>query len=75
MQNILNIIQIAIAGLLITTILFQQRGSGMGGAFGGGGGSGGEVYFKKRGAEKFIFTATIVLAALFILSAIIRMII
>lgn len=76
MQNILNIIQIAIAGLLITTILFQQRGSGMGGAFGGGGGGGGgEVYFKKRGAEKFIFTATIVLAVLFILSAIIRMLI
>lgn len=71
MNFILNIVQIAIAILMIITILFQQRGSGVGGAFGGGG----EVYFKKRGAEKFLFIATIILAILFILSAIVRMII
>lgn len=71
MENILNIIQIIISGLLITTILLQQRGTGLSGAFGGEGG----VYFKKRGAEKIIFIATVVLAVLFILSAIVRMII
>lgn len=71
MDFILNIVQIVIAGLLIITILFQQRGAGLGGAFGGEGG----VYFKKRGAEKFLFIATIVLAVLFILSAIFRMIV
>ena len=71
MDFVLNIIQIVIAGLLIVTILFQQRGTGLSAAFGGEGG----VYFKKRGAEKIIFIATIVLATIFILSAIIRMII
>ena len=71
MSNILNIIQIIIAALLVVTVLFQQRGTGLSAAFGGEGG----VYFKKRGAEKMIFIASIVLAALFILSAIIRMVI
>jgi len=69
MDNILNIIQIVIATLLIVVILLQQRGTGLSAAFGGEGG----VYFKKRGAEKIIFIATIVLATVFILSAIIRM--
>lgn len=68
---ILNIVQIVIAGLLITTVLLQQRGAGLGGAFGGEGG----VYFKKRGAEKILFISTIILAASFILIAIIRMIV
>jgi len=71
MEKILNIIQIVIACLLIAAILLQQRGTGLSATFGGEGG----VYFKKRGMEKVIFTATIILAGLFILSAIIRMII
>lgn len=71
MNNILNIVQIVIAGLLVAAILFQQRGTGLSAAFGGEGG----VYFKKRGAEKVVFIATIVLAVLFILSALARMII
>lgn len=71
MQIILNIIQIVIAVLLIGAVLLQQRGTGLSATFGGEGG----VYFKKRGAEKVIFIATIVLAVLFILSALARMII
>lgn len=71
MNAILNIVQIVISALLIILILFQQRGAGLGGAFGGEGG----VYYKKRGMEKIIFIATIVLAALFILTAFLRMII
>jgi protein translocase SecG subunit len=71
MENILNIVQIVIGGLLVITILFQQRGAGLSGAFGGEGG----VYFKKRGAEKFVFIASIVLSVIFIVSAVIRMVI
>ena len=71
MEEILNIIQIVIAALLIVAILLQQRGTGLSAAFGGEG----SVYFKKRGAEKVIFIATIVLTVIFILSAIVRMII
>lgn len=71
MDKILNIVQIVIAVLLSILILLQQRGTGLSSAFGGEGG----VYFKKRGAEKIIFIATIILAVLFIAAAIIRMII
>jgi len=57
-----NIIQIILAALLITAILLQSKGSGLGAAFGGGG----SIYrTKKRGSEKFLFVATLVLAVLF----------
>jgi preprotein translocase subunit SecG len=63
MITIVYTLQIIIAVLLITFILIQQKGSGLGMAFGGGG----AVYRTKRGAEKIIFRATIVLAVLFML--------
>jgi protein translocase SecG subunit len=74
MGKIIDIVQIVISALLITSILLQQKGEGLSGAFGGQGGGGG-VYFKKRGMEKILFVASIVLAGLFILSAIVRMVI
>jgi len=52
--------------LLVTTILVQQRGSGLGDAFGGGG----SIYRSKRGLERTLHIATIVLAALFVIAAI-----
>jgi preprotein translocase subunit SecG len=55
--------QIAVAVLLMLSILMQNRGSGLGGVFGGSGG----VYLTKRGLEKKLFIATIVLAVIFIL--------
>lgn len=63
MTLVLNIAQIVVVVLLIVTILLQQRGSGLGSAFGG---DGGNAYATKRGAEKFIFTSTIVLSVLFL---------
>jgi protein translocase SecG subunit len=42
----------------------QNRGTGLGSAFGG---TGGGVYLTKRGLEKKLFVATIVLAVIFIL--------
>jgi len=62
MNQFLYFAQIIIAVLLMIFILIQQRGSGLGGIFGGDGG----VYRTKRGAEKFIFIATITLAVLFL---------
>jgi len=62
MSRILNIIQIIISILLITAILLQQRGTGLGGAFGGAG----EVYQTKRGVEKFLFILTIILSIIFL---------
>ena len=59
----IKIAQIIVAVLLIAAILMQNRGAGLGGIFGGGGG----VYLTKRGLEKKLYIATIVLAAIFIL--------
>jgi len=57
----IQILQIIVSILLILSILLQNRGAGLGASFGGGG----EVYRTKRGAEKFLFRATIVLIAIF----------
>ena len=53
----IQIAQLIIAILLIASILLQQRGSGLGEAFGGSS----AIFRTKRGAEKIIFKATIVL--------------
>lgn len=59
----IKIAQIVVAILLMAAILMQNRGAGLGGVFGGSGG----VYLTKRGLEKKLFIATIVLAVIFIL--------
>ncbi len=63
-------IQIVIAILLIGAILLQQRGAGLGGAFGD---SAGGTYYKRRGAELFLFRASIVLAVLFAATALVAL--
>ncbi|MEK7085058.1 MAG: preprotein translocase subunit SecG [Patescibacteria group bacterium] len=61
----LPFVQIGVSVLLIAAILLQQRGSGLSGVFGGEG----NVYRTKRGFERTLFISTIVLGALFLLSA------
>jgi len=73
MQSILSISQIAISLMLITAVLLQQRGAGGSSIFGGGGG--GESYYTKRGFEKILFIATIILAGLFLVSAFLNLVI
>jgi len=65
--NLLPAVQIILSLLLIGGILLQQRGAGLGGAFGGGDND--TTYYTRRGAEKFLFQATIVVAILFALSS------
>lgn len=60
--------QIILSLLLIIGIVLQQRGAGLGGAFGGDNFA--STFYKRRGAEKFLFNATIVIALLFVCSAI-----
>ena len=55
-------IHIMVSSLLIIAVLLQQRGSGLSSTFGGGM----LEYSTKRGAEKIIFYATIVLAVIFV---------
>ena len=61
-------IQIALSLLLITGIVLQNRGASLGGAFGGDNFA--STFYKRRGAEKFLFNATIVISILFVLSVV-----
>ena len=58
----LLIVQAAISLLLVVSVLLQNRGSGLGSAFGSDFGG----YYTKRGIEKFLFYATVVLAVVFL---------
>jgi preprotein translocase subunit SecG len=66
-KKILLIVQIVLSVMLIISILLQVRGSGLGSIFGN---VGGEFYRSKRGVEKFLYRATIILAVLFVSSSI-----
>jgi protein translocase SecG subunit len=62
MRTILFVTQIVFSILLALAILSQQRGTGLSATFGGSD----TFYTSKRGAEKVLFIATIVLAVLFV---------
>jgi preprotein translocase subunit SecG len=62
--GIIPYVQIVLSVLLIGGVLLQQSDAGAGGAFGGGDGFS-SGHHTKRGAEKTIFIATIVIAVLF----------
>lgn len=61
LKSALPVVQIVLSLILIFLILVQSKGSGLGGVFGGEG----NVYSTKRGAEKIIFVATIIVVILF----------
>ncbi|AHB41899.1 hypothetical protein RAAC3_TM7C00001G0026 [Candidatus Saccharibacteria bacterium RAAC3_TM7_1] len=50
--------------LMIICILLQQRGASLGAGFG----SSGELYTTRRGLDKSLFEATVVLSVVFVLS-------
>lgn len=60
--------EIVLSILLIIGIVLQQRGAAIGGAFGGDNFA--STFYKRRGAERFLFIATICLAAALVLAAI-----
>lgn len=60
-------IQIVLSVLLVACVLLQQTGASLGGAFGGDNFS--AAYHTRRGLEKRLFWATIVVGVLFALSA------
>ena len=60
-SNIIAVAQIVVAVIIVIAVLLQNRGAGMGAVFGGEGG----VYKTKRGSEKFLYWATIVLLVVF----------
>jgi len=63
-DTILQTVMIGSAVLMVTSILLQQRGATLGAGFG----SSGELFTTRRGIDKNLFEATIVLAVIFTLS-------
>ena len=61
-------VEIVLSILLIVGIVLQQRGATLGGAFGGDNFA--STFYKRRGAEKFLFNATIGCAILLVGAAI-----
>lgn len=61
METVLLISQVVLSIFIIVAILLQAQGSGLGATWGGGG----ETYHTKRGVEKVLFYATIVMIVLF----------
>ncbi len=59
--------EIILSILLIVGIVLQQRGATLGGAFGGDNFA--STFYKRRGAEKFLFNATIGIAIVLVLAA------
>lgn len=62
--NLLQYVTLISGSLMILCILLQQRGASLGAGFG----SSGELFTTRRGLDKNLFEATIVLAVLFVLS-------
>lgn len=67
MRTAITVIQIFLSIMLILSILLQSRGSGLSSSFGGGG----EFYRSRRGIENVLLKITVILAILFLASAII----
>lgn len=67
-MSFITILQIIVSILLSLCILVQQRAAGLSTTLGGMGGP----QIQRRGGEKVIFQATIVLSALFFILAIVE---
>ena len=61
LQTVFSVILIVLSALLIGAVLLQARGAGLGAAFGGEG----NVFRTKRGVERVLFRATVVISILF----------
>lgn len=66
MNNFLTVSQMVLGITLIALILLQAKGTGLGSAFGGDMG----FYRTKRGFEKLLFNATILVVTLFLITSV-----
>lgn len=60
--KVLELIQLGVGAVLIAAIVSQNQGAGLSNVFGGTG----AIYRTKRGFEKWLFYATIILAIAFV---------
>lgn len=66
-KQIVSIIQIILAFFLVSLILLQSKGTGLGSTFG----ADTALYRTKRGAEKILFYLTIAVSFLFVVASIV----
>lgn len=66
-EIVLSLVQIVLVTLLVTSVLLQMQGAGLGSLFG----SSETSYHTKRGAEKTLFYATIALAIAFMATSLV----
>ncbi len=71
-SGVLPYIQIGLSVLLVASVLLQQTGASMGGAFGGDNFS--ASYHTRRGFERTLFYATMVLGVLLALSSFVALV-
>lgn len=69
---LIPIIQILISVALVVLILLQERSAGLSGIMGG---EGGAFYQTRRGLEKVIFIATVVLSVIFVGLAVFQLVV
>lgn len=70
-ETIFNTIQLITALLLTVAVLLQQKGASLGGVFGGSS----NVYSTRRGVDKTLHYATIILAVIFFGTSLLRLVI
>lgn len=68
----LNVSLIVVSLALITSIMLQSKGVGLGGLTGGDSGG---VYTQRRGIDKVLFYVTIALSVIFLLLALVGVIV
>ena len=69
--TLLQVIMFVSASLMILFILLQARGASLGAGFG----SSGELFTTRRGLDKNLFEATILMAVTFVMSILVGLII
>ena len=69
--SFLQIVTIVSSILMVACILLQARGASLGAGFG----SSGELFTTRRGLDKSLYEATIVLAVVFVMSILVSLLI
>jgi preprotein translocase subunit SecG len=74
LQHVLPYVQIVLSVLIIGAVLLQRTGASIGGALGGNDNFS-SGFHTRRGLEKTLFYATIILGILFAISALVNLLI
>lgn len=73
LQGILPYVQLVLSALIIVAVVLQRTGASLGGAFGADNFTSG--FHSRRGLERTLFYATIILGVLFAVSALVNLLV